>query len=121
VDWFGCPNPVHNKRCPKLEVESYISDCYPLNTGFSLRQIHHNRITCPHQILRRDHDLLAPLARASAEDGFFNQARLEEGSESWWLPAKSRDGADDVSRCLFYHFGRGHLNITRANCLLEMS
>ena len=77
----------------------------------SLRQIHHNRITRFDQILRRDHDLLAPLTRSRAEHGFVQQARFEESSESLWLSAKGGDRADDISRCFLYGFRLCHLNI----------
>ena len=63
------------------------------------------------QILRRDHDLLAPLTSARAEDRFIEQARLKEGSEIWGLPAKGRDRADNISSRFLHHFRRGPLNI----------
>ena len=73
------------------------------------------------QILRRDHDLLAPLTSARAEDGFIEQARFEERSEIWWLPAKGGDRADDISSRFLHHFWRRHLNIARADGLLQIS
>ena len=52
----------------------------------SLRQIDRDCLARFDQILRRDHDLFALLTRARAEDGFVNETRLKEGSESRWLP-----------------------------------
>ena len=56
--------------------------CLVLERGLvSIRQINDNRIAGLDEILRRDHDLLAPLTRTCAEDGFVEQTRLEERSE----------------------------------------
>ena len=63
------------------------------------------------QVLRRDHDLLTPFARARPEDGFFNETRLEEGSESSGLPAKGGDKADHISRCLLHDIRLSHPDV----------
>src|SRR5512138_3718620 len=85
-----------------------------------IRQIDHDRVAGADQILGRDHDLLAPLPCARAEDGLFNETRLEEGPESMGLPAKGGDGADHISCSLLDNLRVRHFDVPRADRLFEI-
>ena len=86
----------------------------------SVRQIDHDRVGGSNQILRRDHDLLAPLSRARAEHGFVEETRFQKGSESRWLPVKGWDGADDVSGRFFNDVWFSHPNIARPDGFFQI-
>src|SRR5512133_1346843 len=84
-------------------------------------EIDDDSITGFDQVLRCDHDLLTPLSRACAEDRFLQETRLEEGTESGRLPAKSGDGADHVSGRLLHDLRIRHFDVPRADRLLEIT
>ena len=109
-DYARNASPAHVLRRTaqlRFDIDSSITSNNSQKYWFlPLRQIDHDRIARLHQILRRDHDLLAPLTRACAEDGFVEQSRFEEGAESAGLPAERGNRTDHVSRRLFHRVRR---------------
>src|SRR6266496_4649738 len=99
---------------PETIHYSLLSALYSLITThrfFPIRQIHHNSLTRFDQVLRRDHDLFAPLTRTGSKDWLIQQTRFQEGSESGRLPAKGRDRTDHISGRFFDHIWLRHLDV----------